>query len=208
MPAKGTLGRLLREQCVLVRIALNVIFDFADNTPVTFLLDWWIGRQYLVHDVRILKSRVLHKVIILLIVKVLLPEAVTMEIMLRIPSRELKAIACVYELIRENCPLATLYLWVKFRPRLVVSVPLERLWAPVKRRIVEWGSALILDFGSKLLLDPHLCWQLHSEMRHGLWFNAISRISNWQTVLSILNYNLSNSIRHLKTCITCCQWMD
>ena len=52
----------------------------------------------------------LHQVIVLLIVKALLPEAVAVEVVLRVSHCKLKAIAGVDKLIRENRPLTTLYL--------------------------------------------------------------------------------------------------
>lgn len=52
----------------------------------------------------------LHQVIVLLIVKALLPEAITVEVVLRISHCKLEAIARIDELIGENRPLTTLYL--------------------------------------------------------------------------------------------------
>ena len=173
MTTKRTLRRLFWQQRVLVRISLDIVLHFAYDCFVTFLLDRWFRRQNIVDHVRRVEPRVLHEVIVLLIVKALLAEAVAVELMLGISGSKLEAVARVHELVWENCALAFLDSRVELRPWLVVCGPLERLGALVQRRIVERGAAHVFGGRSELLLNSYLCWQLHSKEWH------LSRLFNW-----------------------------
>ena len=127
MATERALGRLIRNQCIFVRVAFDVVFDFTIVFVESRFLHGRLLLQHLTNIGRVPKPRVLHQLVVLLVVEVVLPDAVAVKLMLSIPRGELKAITGVLVLACEDGSLPVLDLLVQIGPSLKIRVPLERV---------------------------------------------------------------------------------
>lgn len=127
MAAKCTFGGFFWNQCVFIRVSFDVKVDLAFVFMESRFLHGRFLLQHLSNVGGVPEARVFHQLVIFLVVEIMLPDSMTMELVLRVSRCELKAIARVLELACKNRTLPILDLLVKTWSCLEIRVPLERV---------------------------------------------------------------------------------